>query len=97
MPTSNETWAGMIALDMRVTVHCAPCERSVEVDLTKLPPDGNAIGVKFRCSTCGEYGRATMSPASNLNRRPQLSANFYGDMPRGPRPAILVKGRRRRR
>lgn len=73
--TSNSTWAGMIALRMRVTVYCTPCNRSVELDLTKFPPEGKAIGVKFRCSQCGGLGHSIVSPifegpmSSNLVRR----------------------------
>lgn len=93
MPDSNNTWAGMIALNMTVTVYCSPCNRSAKINMTKLPPDGTAIGVRFRCSICGKRGHSIISPpTSELS----LPADFYGTPPTGPRPAPLVKRRRRK-
>lgn len=60
----NRTWAGMIAMNLRYHVHCERCERFVELDMTKLPPDGNAIGRTFRCSTCGGPGQSIVSSSS---------------------------------
>lgn len=59
--TSNRTWAGMIALGMRLTVSCSPCKRSVEIDMTHLPPDEDAIGRTFRCAKCGGKGHCIVS------------------------------------
>ncbi len=60
----NGTWAGMIAMRLRYHVHCDPCERVVEIDMTKLPPDGEAIGRTFRCSQCGRPGHSVVSAKS---------------------------------
>lgn len=57
----NSTWAGMIALDNQYHVYCARCERVVEIDMTKMPPDGKAIGASFRCSQCGRRGSTIIS------------------------------------
>lgn len=67
---SNETWAGMIALDLIYTVHCDPCERVVEIDLAKMPPEGNAIGLTFRCSQCGKPGQSIVSHRGALRAVP---------------------------
>ncbi|CDZ43208.1 Hypothetical protein NGAL_HAMBI1146_59810 [Neorhizobium galegae bv. officinalis] len=64
MTLSNSTWAGMIAMNLRYRVHCEPCDRIVEIDLQNMPPDGNAIGVTFRCSQCGRPGRSIVAPRS---------------------------------
>jgi hypothetical protein len=69
--TSNETWAGMIAMNLRYTVHCEPCERFVDIDLAKMPPDGKAIGRTFRCSQCGKPGRSIVSPLGALRSVPR--------------------------
>lgn len=61
---SNETWAGVVALNLRYTVHCEPCERMVDIDAEKMPPDGPALNVTFRCSQCGRPGRTTVSHKS---------------------------------
>lgn len=94
MSKSNNTWAGMIALNLRVTVYCDPCNRSIELDLEKMPPDGNAIGVKFRCNKCGRFGRSIVSPATNDQNTATGIVNwFIGPF---PRPVIYTKRRRRR-
>lgn len=53
---SNATWAGMIAMGLRLFVHCTPCDKSVEIDMTRLPPEGKAIGARFRCKDCNRLG-----------------------------------------
>ena len=60
----NSTWAGMIAMGLRYRVHCEPCDRFVEIDMTRLAPDENAIGRTFRCSQCGGEGRSVISARS---------------------------------
>ncbi len=50
----NSTWAGMIAMNLQVHVSCDRCERLIEIDMGTLPPNGKAIGAKFRCSQCGK-------------------------------------------
>lgn len=62
--TSNATWAGMIAMDLQYFVYCDPCKRHVEIDMTKLPPDGKAIGVTFKCSQCGRPGTSSVNARS---------------------------------
>lgn len=92
--TSNRTWAGMIALEMRLTVYCSRCERSVEIDMSRLPPDENAIGRTFRCSNCGEKGHCTVSPKSNAEKIARgIPNNFIGPF---PEPKIHPRRRRRR-
>ena len=68
---SNETWAGMIAMKLRYTVHCEPCDRFVDIDMTKLPPDENALGRTFRCSQCGRPGTTIVSPLGALRSVPR--------------------------
>lgn len=60
----NSTWGGMIAMGLRYHVHCEACDRFVELDMTKLPPDGPAINRTFRCSQCGQPGRSIVSARS---------------------------------
>lgn len=60
----NSTWGGMIAMNLRYHVHCEACDRFVEIDMTRLPPEGGAIGRTFRCSQCGRPGRSVVSSAS---------------------------------
>lgn len=64
--TSNETWGGMIAMNLRYFIFCGPCQRDVELDMTKLPPEGPALNRRFRCSQCGRYGQSIVSPASAM-------------------------------
>lgn len=61
---NNSTWAGAIAMQLRYTVHCIPCDRIVDVDMEKMPPDGPAVGVTFKCSKCGRPGSVTVSHRS---------------------------------
>lgn len=61
MTLSNATWAGMIALGLKVTLHCAECRRWVDLDMTRLPPEGKAIGRTFRCSQCGGVASSIVS------------------------------------
>jgi hypothetical protein len=35
-----------------------------------MPPNGNAIGAKFRCSQCGGRGQTIVQPAQSIGRRP---------------------------
>lgn len=92
--TSTATWGGMVAFDQRLTVYCTPCGRSVEIDMTKLPPDGNAIGRTFRCSQCGEKGRCIVSPKSNdQNIARGISNDFIGPVQK----RVVYDKRRRRR
>ncbi|KAA0680254.1 hypothetical protein DTW90_37365 [Neorhizobium sp. P12A] len=44
----NSTWAGMKAMNLRYVVACTRCDRMVEIDLDKMPPEGNAINQRFR-------------------------------------------------
>lgn len=60
----NSTWAGMKAMNLRYVVSCSHCDRMVEIDLDKMPPDGSAIGQRFRCSQCGQYGESIVSHRS---------------------------------
>lgn len=70
MSQSNSTWGGMVAMNLLYHVHCDPCGRVVEVDMTKLPPDGNAIGATFRCSECGRPGSSIISHKSAMRSVP---------------------------
>lgn len=51
----------MIALGLKVTLHCANCNRWVDLDMTKLPPEGKTIGRTFRCSQCGGVASSIVS------------------------------------
>ncbi len=66
----NSTWAGMLAMNLHYAIHCEPCDRIVDLDMTKLPPDGKAIGVTFRCSQCGKPGRSIVSHKSANHQYP---------------------------
>jgi hypothetical protein len=68
--TSNATWAGMISMGLQYFVYCEPCEKHVEIDMTKLPPDGNAIGRTFRCRICGRPGTSSVNARSVLRTVP---------------------------
>lgn len=61
---SSETWAGMLALNLTLHVHCASCERCAEVDIANLPADGKLADAKFRCSQCGRTGSHIVSHRS---------------------------------
>ena len=67
---SNSTWSGMLALNLHYSVHCEPCDRIVDIDMTKLPPNGKAIGATFRCSQCGRPGRSIVSHKSANHQYP---------------------------
>jgi uncharacterized Zn finger protein len=54
----------MIAMNLQYFVYCDLCGRNEEIDLTKLPPLGKAIGVSFRCSQCGRQGTTTVNHRS---------------------------------
>jgi ribosomal protein S14 len=59
--TDNSTWAGMIAMGLRYFIFCEPCDRSVELDMTQLPPDGNALNRSWPCKVCGRLGQVVIS------------------------------------
>lgn len=42
--------------------YCTPCNRAVEVDLEKLPPEQSYINRRWRCQYCHELGQAHLSP-----------------------------------
>ncbi len=67
---SNATWSGMIDLELRLRVYCTPCDRVVDIDMTKFPPDGNAIGVRFRCEKCGRIGQNSVTPIAAESCKP---------------------------
>lgn len=73
--SSNETWAGMIALNLTYTVFCEPCERSIEIDLEAMPPDGKVIGAKFRCGHCNRVGRSIVGHRGALRAAPSCRPN----------------------
>ena len=54
----------MIALNLRYTIYCEPCERAVDLDMTRFPPDGIAIGRTFKCSQCGRKGSSIITHRS---------------------------------
>ncbi|NSZ87591.1 hypothetical protein G6L97_26730 (plasmid) [Agrobacterium tumefaciens] len=60
----NSTWAGMIAMTLQMHIYCSHCDRHVEVDMSKFPPEGKAIGATFRCRDCGRPGATTVSHRS---------------------------------
>jgi hypothetical protein len=64
------TWAEYHAEGYRIHVHCDPCDRHVILDLAKMPPNGNVIGAKLRCSQCGGRGQMIVQPAQSIGRRP---------------------------
>lgn len=71
----NSTWAGMTALNLTVHVYCSNCDRHVEIDLTKLPPNGKAIGAVFRCGECDRPGAMTVSHKSANRSYPGSRTN----------------------
>lgn len=60
----NSTWAGVIALNLSYHAYCDHCDRHAEIDMTKMPPEGNAIGRSFRCTTCNRLGSVVVSHRS---------------------------------
>ncbi|WP_312405196.1 hypothetical protein [Rhizobium sp.] len=62
--TTNATWGGTVALNLTLHVYCPRCNRSVEIDMTKMPPEGKAIGQTFRCMECGRPGQNIVSHKS---------------------------------
>jgi hypothetical protein len=79
----NSTWAGMIALNLTLHVYCASCDRNVEIDTTKMPPDGKAIGQTFRCRKCGRPGSNIVSHRS-ANRSYPGAKPISGDVTADP-------------
>ncbi len=64
MPTlNNSTWAGMIAMNLRVDLYCDACGMSEELDLSTMPAEGRAIPIRFKCA-CGRQAGVTVSPRS---------------------------------
>lgn len=51
-------------MNLQFFVNCEPCEMLEEIDMTTLPPDGKAIGVKFRCNKCGRVAGNIVSHRS---------------------------------
>lgn len=43
----NYTWSKMIAMDLEMHVLCDACQRDIEIDIAKMPPDGKVIGSRF--------------------------------------------------
>lgn len=43
-------------------VHCAKCERTRTIDVSRINPNRNAINARFRCMQCSSLGTAVVSP-----------------------------------
>jgi hypothetical protein len=74
----NSTWAGMKAMDLRMDIFCSHCERMVEIDIDKMPPEGKALGRRWPCSKCGRDGQVTISHRSATRSVPGLRGKVWG-------------------
>jgi len=57
-----DTFGILLEFDYTITAYCHPCNRRVEIDLSKLPPNGKSVNRRWRCIECGQLGRVIMSP-----------------------------------
>lgn len=81
-----------------VTAYCDPCNRVVEVDLEKLPPEQSYINRRWRCQYCHGVGQANLSPdhsprdspaakqrdIERARRKEMLSARLAAEKPKPP-------------
>jgi hypothetical protein len=61
------TFAGLYIYGYSLTVHCSQCQKSIDIDLIKMPLLEQYVCRKFRCQTCGQIGHAILG-APDTNR-----------------------------
>lgn len=57
-----------------VTAYCTPCNRSVKVDLEKMPAEQSYINRRWRCQYCHGVGQAQLSPDHSPRDSPAAKA-----------------------
>ncbi len=57
-----------------VTAYCTPCNRSVNVDLEKMPAEQSYINRRWRCQYCHGVGQAQLSPDHSPRDSPAAKA-----------------------
>ena len=65
-----------------ITAYCTPCNRSVDVDLSKINPNESYLNRRFVCDRCGGQGDSKLSPPYTNMSRPFEDPEVIAEMER---------------
>lgn len=65
-----------------ITAYCTPCDRRVEVDLSKINPNESYLNRRWTCAQCGRLGDSKLSPPHTDMSRPYENPEVIAEMER---------------
>lgn len=65
-----------------ITAYCTPCERRVDVDLSKINPNESYLNRRWICAQCGRLGDSKLGPPYTSLSRPYENPEVLAEMER---------------